>query len=275
MLFRSLKIGRIAGFDIEVNTSFLILLGLVIMFQGIGAGLTIAVVVFGSVLLHELGHSIAARRRGVPIAGIELHFFGGVAKMTRNPRSPRDEIIIAAAGPAVSFALAGVGLIGAILFPFPTIRLFAGVNTVLGVFNLLPALPMDGGRIFRAALSKKLGRLRATQIAVKITHGAAVLLGLAAASTRNWHLVAVAIVIWMMGTREERIARYWHYDGEEPQIEVLGRNGDSQGWFDPNGRPSNNSGPLHSKAPYSNGNHEQRIYRTNDGTFVVVKKIQW
>ena len=284
-MFKSIKIGRLAGFDIQVNTSFLILLGLVALLQGFWAGLTLAVVVFGSVLLHELGHAIVARRLQVPIAGIELHFFGGVAKMAGSPRSPRDEILIAVAGPAVSFALAGIGIVISWLTPLPGASLFAGVNLVLGVFNLIPALPMDGGRVFRAALSKKLGRLKATELAVRITHGLAILLGVAAAWSGNWHLVAVAVVIWLMGSQERRVARYWHYEGEKPEVEVLGRDGHSRGWFTRDGEHaegpppggsseetvSGRTGETNADAPKAS----RRVYKSGDGGWVVVERVRW
>jgi len=286
MFFRSIRVGRLAGFDIEVNTSFLILLALVVIMQGFIAGLILALVVFGSVLLHELGHAVVARKLKVPIAGIELQFFGGVAKMAGTPRSARDEIKIAAAGPAVSFMLAGMGLLLLFLLPFEGLGLFAGVNLILGTFNLLPALPMDGGRIFRAILSKKMGRLKATEVAVKVTHGAAVLIGIGAAMTGNWHLVAIAIVIWMMGTRERQMARYWRYDGEAPEPDPISEAGATPGrWFVGRGMPMGNSrsqGEVNStpfgipnvegsSSPYTTKN----LHKTEDGGWVVVKKIQW
>lgn len=284
-MFKSIKIGRLAGFDIQINTSFLLLLGLVAILQGFWAGLTLAVVVFGSVLLHELGHAIVARKLRVPIAGIELHFFGGVAKMAGSPRSPRDEILIAVAGPAVSFALAGIGAMVSWLTPLPGAPLLAGVNLVLGVFNLIPALPMDGGRIFRAALSKKMGRLRATELAVRITHGLAVFLGVAAAWSGNWHLVAVAVVIWLMGSQERRVARYWHYEGEKPEVEVLGNDGHTRGWFTRHGQhaetpprggwrketPPSRSEETNGKAPKAS----RRVYKSADGGWVVVERVRF
>ncbi|MEO1228998.1 MAG: site-2 protease family protein, partial [Myxococcota bacterium] len=142
-------------------------------------GLPAGVILFGSVLLHELGHAVVAQEHGLPISRIDLHLLGGTASMTRPPRTPREEILIAAAGPAVSFALAvgffvlsmafggslSLGMAGpADLFAYGSL-----INLMLGLFNLVPALPMDGGRIFRAALSARFGALRGTQIAAKVS----------------------------------------------------------------------------------------------------------
>ena len=94
-MWRTYRVGRLLGFPIEVNPSFLLLLGLVLMFSGGLTGLYVVLLGFASVLLHELGHAVVARRLGVRIAGIELRFFGGAAKMIDAPRTPGDEIAIA------------------------------------------------------------------------------------------------------------------------------------------------------------------------------------
>jgi Zn-dependent protease len=248
MFMRSIKLGRLAGFDIELNVSFLILLLLVVVFQGLAAGLALAVLVFGSVVLHELGHAVTARKLGVPISGIELHFFGGVAKMMGAPRSARDEILIAAAGPAVSFALGLSAFVLATLAPLSWLSTLAAVNLILGGFNLLPALPMDGGRIFRAALSHKMGRLKATQLAVKVTYGAAIALGGLALFSGLWHLLAIAVVLWLMASQEKRTAGLWSYEDERPRVEVLQNDGRSAGWFTADGRPTANR-PAASQQP--------------------------
>jgi Zn-dependent protease len=108
-MLRGYRIGRLFGFPIELNLSFLILLGVVFLSTGGLSGVLVTLVGFASILLHELGHALMARHLGVRIAGIELQFFGGAAKMIDPPRSAGDEIAIAAAGPAVSFMLAGAG----------------------------------------------------------------------------------------------------------------------------------------------------------------------
>jgi Zn-dependent protease len=291
MFGRSIKLGRLAGFDIELNITFLILLGLVVIFQGFAAGFALAVLVFGSVLLHELGHAVTARRLGVTISGIELHFFGGVAKMMGSPRSAKDEIKIAAAGPGVSFVLGGTALLLALFVPSRWVVTLAYVNLILGAFNLIPALPMDGGRIFRAALSNRLGRLKATEYAVKITHTVAVGIGALAAFTGMWHLVAIAVVLWVMGSHERRMARYWTYENEAPAVEVLGRDGESAGWFTEDGEPADEPAPGYRprrsgqltdmgafesgipKAPSGGGGSPHReVHRLPNGGWIVVER---
>src|SRR5436190_22065529 len=101
-MFPSYRIGSVFGFPIRLNLSFLLLLGAVLLWMGGLPGVVAVLLVFASVLLHELGHSVVARRLGVRIASIDLHFFGGAARMVDIPRTARDEIAIAAAGPAVS-----------------------------------------------------------------------------------------------------------------------------------------------------------------------------
>src|SRR5947207_15286444 len=108
-MFPSYRLGSVFGFPVRVNLSFLLLLGVILLWSGGLAGVAVAVLAFGSVLLHELGHALMARHLGVRVASIDLHFFGGAARMGDSSRSPGDEIAIAAAGPAVSFALGGLG----------------------------------------------------------------------------------------------------------------------------------------------------------------------
>src|SRR3954454_2340157 len=106
-MFNGFRLGRLFGFPIRVHTSFLVLLGLVLLFMGGVPGAIVVLAVAGSVLLHELGHALLARHLGVPVREIGLHFFGRAAQTAELPRRPADEIAIAAAGPAVSFGVAG------------------------------------------------------------------------------------------------------------------------------------------------------------------------
>jgi Zn-dependent protease len=154
-MFRPWRLGSLAGFPVEVNASFLLLLGVIYLWYGGIVGMMLIGLVFGSVLLHELGHALVSRRVGVPIAGIELSFFGGAAKMTAAPRTAGHEIAIAAAGPVVSImlGLAGFGLSS--LTHLWLFHLIGWINLALAIFNLIPALPMDGGRILRALLTRK------------------------------------------------------------------------------------------------------------------------
>lgn len=205
-MFRSWRLGTVLGFPVELNVSFLLLLALVFFAFGGVAGVALVLLVFGSVLLHELGHALVARQLGVHVAGIELSFFGGAAKMVQLPRTANHEIMIAAAGPAVSLVLAALGLglgalTGSALFSW-----LGWVNFVLAAFNLLPALPMDGGRILRALLSRRMDFVRATDTSVKVARGFAivfVIVGLLG----PFQLIILAPFLWVMGTQEKMLAR--------------------------------------------------------------------
>jgi Zn-dependent protease len=206
-MFRSYRLGKMFGIPVRVNMSFLLLLGAIFMWMGGLAGVLVALLAFGSVILHELGHALTARRLGVGVSDITLHFFGGAAQMTESPRSPNDEIAIAAAGPAVSFMLAGAAYGLAALTGFEVFVLLAIVNVGIGAFNLLPAFPSDGGRILRALLARRRGYVPATNLAVRIGRyvlGALIVLALA---TQNYQLIPVAAVLWMMGTAEAAATR--------------------------------------------------------------------
>ena len=113
-------LGRLFGFPLHVNVTFLLMLAVVGLFLGGLSGMFVVAIAFASVVAHELGHALVARHLGVRMAGIELHFFGGAAKMVDQPRTPGDEVAIAAAGPAVSFALGGVSMLlaNATTWPF-------------------------------------------------------------------------------------------------------------------------------------------------------------
>lgn len=139
---------------------------------------------FASVLLHEMGHALVAQRQGMKMRGITLFFFGGVAEMTDEPPNARAEFLVAIAGPAVSFALAilgfGVLLLGGLanLWSLPAravLGYLATINGFLGLFNLIPAFPLDGGRVLRAALWAWKGSLRK---ATRITSGVGSVFGL-------------------------------------------------------------------------------------------------
>jgi stage IV sporulation protein FB len=212
-MFASYRIGKVLGFPIRVNLTFLLMLGVVLLWMGGLAGLAVTLLAFGSVLLHELGHAVMARHLGVQVADIELHFFGGAARMTGTPRSPGDEIAIAAAGPAVSFALAGLGLGLGALTGVAVFQILAWVNLFIGAFNLIPAFPSDGGRILRALLAKRHGFLGATELAVKVARVAAIVLVVVGLTQGLYQLAIVAAVLWMMGSAERLAVRL---RGEDP-----------------------------------------------------------
>lgn len=219
-MFKSWRLGRLFGFPVEVNVSFLILLGLVLVGFGGLTGVAVVLLTFGGVLLHEAGHALVAKRLGVHTSSIELGFFGGAAKMENLPRRADHELAIAAAGPAVSLMLGGAGLGLAALTHLPLFALIGWTNLVIAGFNLIPALPMDGGRIFRALLSKRLGFVRATDIATTIAKGTAIAFGVFGLAYGWLQLAFLAPFLWMMASREQLMARTQPQFGETKRVMV-------------------------------------------------------
>ena len=206
-MFKRWRIGSLLGFPVEIAPSFLLLLGVVLVWMGGLAGVFVVGLAFGSVLLHELGHALVARHLDVRVSGIELNFFGGAAKMIELPRSANHEVAIAAAGPAVSLALAGLGFgIGAAAGS-PMFVLIGWINLVIAGFNLLPALPMDGGRILRALLTRRMDFVSATDAAVKVARVAAIAFAVIGLAVPAFQLVLLAPILWIMGTHERVLAR--------------------------------------------------------------------
>jgi Zn-dependent protease len=217
-----IHLGRLAGFPIRLGWSFLLLLAIVALTMGGLGGVFLVLLTFGSVLLHELGHALVARRLGVRIAGIELHFLGGAALMVDPPRSARDEIAIAAAGPAVSLMLAGLGFGLGQAFGASILTHLGWVNLILAVFNLIPALPMDGGRILRAVLARRASFARATETAVKVSRVFAVLFAVAAVALGHFQLALIAALVWFLGTAELRNIPHGAYRDEVEVLPPLG-----------------------------------------------------
>lgn len=206
-MMKSWRLGTVLGFPVDLSVSFLILLGLVFVAFGGLPGVLLVSLVFASVVLHELGHALVARKLGVRISGIELGFFGGAAKMVDMPRTANHELAIAAAGPAVSLMLGGAGLGLAALTHIGLFAWLGYTNLVLAGFNLIPALPMDGGRILRALLTRKLDFVQATDVAVKVARVVAVAFALFGLTTGAYQLLLLAPFLWLMGTREQMVAR--------------------------------------------------------------------
>ncbi len=205
-MLKSWRLGRLFGFPVEINLSFLLLLGLVFVWFGGLTGVLVVSLAFGSVLLHELGHAIVARTLGVHVSGIELGFLGGAAKMVDMPKRPNHEIAIAVAGPVVSLVLAGIGLGLGALMQSPLVSTIGWINLVLAAFNLIPALPMDGGRILRAVLAKRMSFVRATDVSVTVARVVAVGFGIAGLMGA-YQLLILAPFLWLMGSRERMMAR--------------------------------------------------------------------
>ncbi|HEX8996488.1 MAG TPA: site-2 protease family protein [Ktedonobacterales bacterium] len=200
----SFRLGSIAGIRIDVNYSWLIIFALLTFslatgwFPQAASGYStlshwivaaIAVILFfASVLAHELAHSLVARSRGMPVRSITLFIFGGVSNIEREPQSAGDEFQMAFVGPLTSLILGGALLLVAFLLgmapiPSPVLALFSYVgvaNLLVGVFNLIPGFPMDGGRVLRAIIWKATGSLaRATRWAVNVGQAVAYLMILA------------------------------------------------------------------------------------------------
>lgn len=222
----SWRIGRIAGIDLYMHFTFLILLGWVALAHYLAhgrvedalLGVAFIVCLFGIVILHELGHALTARRFGIATRDITLLPIGGVARLERMPEDPRQEMIVAFAGPAVNVVLAAVLFLivhfGAGLEESSRVMQVGGdflnqmlwVNVILAVFNLLPAFPMDGGRVLRALLAMRMDYVRATQIAATIGQGIALLFGFIGLFM-NPFLVFIALFVWMGAAQEASVVQ--------------------------------------------------------------------
>ncbi len=202
MFGRQLKLFRLFGFTVRVDASWLVIAFLIAFTLAAGLfpsyykglptstywwmGVAGAAGLFVSIVFHEFWHSLVARQYGLPISGITLFIFGGVSEMTEEPQSPSVEFFMAVAGPVSSFLLSGIFYVAFLGMrastPLPVHAVFAYlayVNVLLGLFNLLPAFPLDGGRVLRSILWYAKGNLRwATRIASRIgsAFGAAMIL---------------------------------------------------------------------------------------------------
>ena len=199
-MFKSWRIGTLLGFPIEVSASFLLLLALVFVAFGGIAGVFVVAIAFASILLHELGHAVVARHHNVHVAGIELGFFGGAAKMVQLPRVPNTELAI------VSLVLGGIGLGLGLAAHLPLIAMIGWINLVIAGFNLIPALPMDGGRVLRALLAKRYRFELATEHAVRVSHVVAVAFGVIGLFGA-YQLLFLAPYLWFMASRERVLAQ--------------------------------------------------------------------
>jgi Zn-dependent protease len=234
MLGWSINLFRVFGIQLAVHVSFFLLLAFY-AYEGwrtegaVGAAWNMGLIIlfFGCVVLHELGHSLTAMRYGVRVPRILLLPIGGMAEMESIPRKPSAEFFVTIMGPAVNFAIV------ALLLPFvwdilwlPEDAIITGVETlmlqlavanlIMGVFNLLPIFPMDGGRILRAFLASQMDYLRATYWASMVTKIAAPLFALAAFYYNSPLLGMLFVFIWFVGDaeyrvllRREREAAYW------------------------------------------------------------------
>lgn len=235
-MLRAIKVGHLYGVDVNVHPTF----GLVLVWavwqwglsssRGLGAfmlGLVLVLLIFGSVLLHELGHCAMARQFSIRVLDITLWPFGGVARIEQMPADPRSEFLIAVAGPAVNLAitvalfppLVLTGILAGWDSLFPSdhpldamtpatlLAYLAIVNLFILLFNLVPAFPMDGGRMLRAALAPGMGRDRATSIAVAAGLAFAVMCVAIGIWQRNLALIVTGVFIFFAAQAEARVER--------------------------------------------------------------------
>lgn len=221
----SYRLGRIAGIDVNIHATFALLIAWILLthwlagqtFNAAIGGLAFVTAIFGCVLLHELGHALAARRFGIGTRDITLLPIGGVARLERMPEKPIQELWVALAGPAVNVAIAAALyawlLLTHQLVPLSQLGVATGpfverlliVNMLLIVFNMIPAFPMDGGRCVRALLALRLEYAKATRIAAGLGQVIAVgfvVLGLFS----NPFLLLIGVFVWIGAAQEARYA---------------------------------------------------------------------
>jgi len=217
----SWKIGSLAGIGIYVHATFFLLI-LFILFVNLhegksletaAAGAIFVVAIFGCIVLHELGHALAARHYGIRTRDITLLPIGGLSRLERIPEVPSQELWVALAGPAVNAIIVAAIFAGSLLIGFrPQLRDFrwAGgsflnnlmvVNFWLLAFNLIPAFPMDGGRVLRAILARRMEYARATLVAARVGQAIAFVFGLVGLF-RDPFLVFIALFVWMGAEQE-------------------------------------------------------------------------
>jgi Zn-dependent protease/predicted transcriptional regulator len=232
---KGMQIVRVRGIPVQVHWSlvlalpvFAFVLGFLYFPAAAGVpvlwsliwGIVMAVVLFGSVLLHELSHSLTALRYGINVERIILLPIGGLSQMEDNPEQPKQELAVTVMGPVTNFVIAApfvaLTLAGVVPELVPGLGLFllwvGAINVLLGVFNLfLPAFPMDGGRVLRSLLAMRVGRLRATVYAATTGRVLAVMMGLFGLFVLGLGgilLIVIAVFIFMGATMERNMARY-------------------------------------------------------------------
>jgi Zn-dependent protease/predicted transcriptional regulator len=216
-----LKLGKFAGIEVYLHITFVLLLGwlgYVFWTRGSGffsmvEGIFFILTLFACVVLHEFGHALTAKRYGIKTRDIILLPIGGVARLERMPEKPRQELWVALAGPAVNLIIAFILFfwlqVSQTFEPFQNITLTTGpfaerllsANLFLALFNMLPAFPMDGGRVLRALLATRLDYARATQYAANIGQGMAFLFAVLGLFS-NPFLLFIAIFVWLGATQE-------------------------------------------------------------------------
>lgn len=218
----SLKIGSIYGIEIRIHISLILILLLLSYvfyispfpygFMGIEFAALLSIIssisLFIAVLLHELAHSILSLKSGINVRGIILFIFGGVSLIEDIPKEPEKEMKIAFAGPLTSLILGFGAILISQTLPAPLYEffyVFGRINIFLAVFNLIPAFPLDGGRILRAFMSRSMGFVRATRVAAETGKFIAILFGIVGLLYNPW-LILIALFIYMGANEEEKLA---------------------------------------------------------------------
>lgn len=223
----SFKLARIAGIDVRVHATFFLLLAwfgaVYFLAGGYGAmviGLSFIILLFVCVVLHEFGHALAARAYGINTPDITLLPIGGIARLERMPDRPWQELVVALAGPAVNVVIAfGLYIVIGRFFGLGDLEELAegrgnlltqllAINVILVVFNLLPAFPMDGGRVLRALLATRLAHAKATRIAAAVGQIVAVLFGLLGLFGGNPFLLFIAVFVFFGARAEANFATF-------------------------------------------------------------------
>ncbi|WP_372369594.1 site-2 protease family protein [Candidatus Uabimicrobium sp. HlEnr_7] len=210
-LTKSFYLGRIWGIDVFIHSLFFVFFGLLGLMHILSSGILSAVVflffltlVFGCVLLHEYGHCLVAKHYKIPVQNITLTPIGGVASIGAIT-NPDIELKVTIAGPLVNFVIALILLPLAVVSSYVWNNDFCmylvTVNVILMVFNLIPAFPMDGGRILRALLSKKMSLVRATEKAVEVGTWAAIIMAITGVFV-NPMLIFIAAFVYLAGRAE-------------------------------------------------------------------------
>ncbi len=223
----SIRLGTYFGIPVHMHLTFLLLLAWVGIIhwrqqqsiEAVISGLVFILAIFVCVILHEFGHALTARRYGVKTRDITLLPIGGLARLERMPDEPRQELWVALAGPAVNVVIAAVlwGFLGAfgVLVPVDVLSITGGpllerlvlVNVLLVVFNLIPAFPMDGGRVLRALLASRMEYTRATSIAAGIGQTVAFVFGILGLFGGNPMLLFIGFFVWIGAAQESSMVQ--------------------------------------------------------------------
>jgi Zn-dependent protease/CBS domain-containing protein len=236
----SWKIGEVAGIGVYIHATFWLLVLYILATHWVEghslltalAGVGFVLAIFACVVLHELGHALIARKFGIRTSDITLLPMGGVARLERMPDDPRQELWVALAGPAVNVLIAmvlfGVTATLGVQPQWGRLHWVGGdflnklmvVNVGLVLFNLLPAFPMDGGRVLRSLLARRMEYSRATRIAARIGQGMAFLFGLAGLFGNSF-LIFIALFVWMGAEQEAAMVQMRHSLGGIPVSQVM------------------------------------------------------